>query len=224
MDIIVGSSRAKFLSPAKSFFTETWFRPGGRINDMNDLVDDHFMKIFPLCPVLANSKNFVYVVCGICDITEKLSNNQENYQEIIYTKDPNSNIQQMKNDYHNLKHYILQHNLIPVLATIIPTDITKANHFYLDKGKTSALHHTQSYDDMQQKIFTVCEEMNKFICEVNLTTQVRTLSLHTAVYHNTKNGKKYFKPTHLFDGIHANQHLTSKFNHMLQLTINNNRV
>jgi hypothetical protein len=223
MDIIIGSSRAKNLSHQSSLRTETWSTPGAKISDMHQSVDDHIMLNFPLNPLLVESRNFMYVVCGICDVTTKIKNKQEDYQEIVYNKDPLDNISQLKSDLLELRQYIIQNNLIPVLATIMPVDIKKANFFLLDHGKTSALKFSHKYDEMQKNIYHVCDEINNFIHSTNSTNNVHTLSLHSLVFHNTYNGKKYFKPNHLFDGVHADSVLTSKINRILHLTIVNNR-
>lgn len=223
MDIIIGSSRARNLGKGFSTFdVETWFQPGGKICQMHKLVDDHIMfhlpgYIYPL------EKNFLYVVCGICDITCKVKNYRENYQEIIYLQDPVENVSGMKVDIQNLAKYAQQNSLIPVISTIIPVHLEKANLYLLDNGKTSCLRHSHEYHSMNEQILSVCQDINSFIKEFNETNNVNTPDLCRTVYHNKTNGKKYFKHSQLYDGVHPDHDLTNRLNKVIKLTIENNR-
>jgi hypothetical protein len=220
MDIIVGSSRARYLGQdGKTLNVVTWYKSGGRIRDMEDLIDQHLLYN----PVQYAKKDYVYVVCGVCDITRKVKNYSKHYQEIIYDYDPSENIERMKQDYHHLTSYIYSRRLVPVISTVIPTHLETANHYLLEKNKTRYLAFESDYLIMQQKVLTVCKDINAFISDNNRERGVNTPALHDLVIHNKKKGRKNFKYSELFDGVHANEHLTNLMNVLLKKTITLNR-
>ena len=221
MDIVIGSSRAKYIGQdGKSLNVITWYRSGGRIVDMADLVDQHLFYNTPS----VGPKDHMYIVCGICDVTRKLRDNTINYQEIVYDYDPSTNLIAMRNAYIDLVQYIYSRSIVPVLATVIPTHLETANSFLLSHNKTSKLVYQHMYPSMQEKIITVCNEINSFIVENNRSRGLHTPALHDTVMHNKKKGRKNFKYSDLFDGVHANSKLTRQMNHVIRMTIVNNRM
>ena len=103
MDIIIGSSRAKYLGQDnKTLNVSTWYKSGGKIKDMYELVDQHLFYN----PISNSEKTHMYIVCGICDITQIKKDYCKHYREIIYNYDPDTNIIRMKDDFNSLTNYI----------------------------------------------------------------------------------------------------------------------
>jgi hypothetical protein len=226
MDVIVGSSRGRNLGVTLKnlFHMENWSVSGAQIYQMEEQVDNHYwLYIFPN-PLYPGESTYIYVVGGICDITTKLKNRAEGYQEIVYNKDVSSNISEVMDLYRHLCQHILSRDCIPVISTIVPVSVQKANNFLLDRNKTSVLYHTHEYFTMQNDVMAVCNALNPQIQELNKLQNVHTLSLHTSVFHNVKKGgKKCFQHINLFDGVHPNPTLSNRWEQILKMTIENNR-
>lgn len=224
MDIIVGSSRARDMgSGLTSYNIEKYYKPGGKILDMKELIDNHKIYNHGTSPLFPGEKFFVYTIVGICDITTKINNRKNNHCEIIYDQDYSENILTMQDHFLELESHIIANSLIPVFGTIVPVHLEKANNFLFDHGKTKFLKHSLDYYDMQTDILKVINAVNDFLTLRNDINNVNTLALHTTVLHNVKKGKKHLRHIDLFDGVHPNSKLSLKWNNILRQTINNNR-
>jgi hypothetical protein len=189
-------------------------KPGGKIRDMHGLVEQHVQSHRQS----RSPKNHMYVISGICDIARKLKCPGNNYQEIVCDADADALISHMKFDYNGLIEHIRSHNIAPILATIYPIDISKANRFYLDEAKTQRLIFTPEYPGMQAKLLYICKEINDFIIHKNEQLDLNTPRLHDPVM-----AGHTFCSTRLFDGIHPNDILSEELDNILCSTMLNNR-
>ena len=226
MNIVVGSSRTRDLDkvePLKSNETvEVWTRPGGRYADMKALIDQHLIYHHG-GPNLNHGQSHVYVVAGLCDITEKIKNKNSHYQEIIFRENPEIAITRIKSSIKDLQSYILSQNLIPIFCTIVPSHLEKQNLHSFDKGYTDHLDFISQYHNMQDEAMKVFEHLNTHIPIINSSLNMATPNVHNSVFHNKSGGKKYFQFSKLADGCHPTSELKTIWAKHIDRAIKENR-
>jgi hypothetical protein len=168
MNVIIGSSRSSKLDRVfkENHSVEVWSRPGGTYNSMKDLVDQHSIYHHG-GPAESDFQTHFYIVAGVCDVTNKVKNDAENYAEIIFSDSPESKIEKAKDSAKRLQNYILSFNYIPIFCTIVPAHIETQNLHNFQTGKTSSLKHSPAYNHMQDQAMQVFRSLNKFIPELN---------------------------------------------------------
>jgi hypothetical protein len=225
MNIVIGSSRTKGLNSVESLKSnkavEVWTLPGGKYNQMSELVDQHLIYCHG-GPMPPTEILHFYIVAGLCDVTKKLNNRNHHYTEVTYKEKPQQTFDRVIPDILNLKQYILSQNAMPIFCTIIPSHIQTQNNIWFDRGVTTSLCYAHEYDDMQSGALEAIRLINEEIPKINLASGLSTPYLHQTLSHKSK-GKRYFQYTLLSDGCHAGDKLKTLWAKCLNRAIKLNR-
>lgn len=171
----------------------------------------------------------VYIMGGIPDITQKISNYHHKsgkYTECIYTEPIQDTITRLTHAIDNTDSRIRQSGAVPCFCTITSCDIQKYNSHLLAQGKTYTLDHKENYPVMQTNLENALEAINKHIYTVNLKNKMSTPFCHTAI--RKRQGKKpryYYKHVYnlLRDGVHGTDATKDKWAEAIEGAIRNNR-
>jgi hypothetical protein len=110
MNIVIGSSRSRDLGKVEPLISnktvEIWSIPGGRYHQLKSSVDNHLMYHHG-GSTLQTEKTHFYIVAGLCNITRKISNRQDQYTEIVYDQIPALTAENAITEIQNLKQYVL---------------------------------------------------------------------------------------------------------------------
>ena len=149
------------------------------------------------------------------------------YKEVIFSKNPDSVIDDIKNEIAFCRTKILQRGALPIFATIPKLNLELYNKFLVDDNRTSDLRYTHKYPEMQSQIDLVIDRVNVFICETNRKLEVSIPFLHTTIMKRRgSKGKAYYKYLWdlMYDGLHAGNDLKKLWGESLTVAIQKNRA
>ena len=222
MNYLVGDSRVRGLRDyvPRLDFCDIWSRPGARVQNMFELVDD----LTILHHGESNTKAHFYFSVGICDITERLRG--PDYEEVIFNS---TQFQDRKvvlyQEIDRLASATRNQYAMPVFCTIYPLGLSVWNHHRLNTGRTNRLVHENSYSDMQRNLEIEIAEFNNYLVRTNINNGFTTPMMHRDLIHNRGRGRSIVRYNDLADGCHLNNSalLRCKTSLMVAYTKNKNR-
>ena len=226
MNVVVGASRARDIAKTilikSNPLVEVWSLPGGKYAGMKQLIEKHTLYHHG-CPPDSQETTQIYVIAGICDVSQKISSYKNKYKEIVLLENSNDCVTRVKNEIQNLHHHILDLNYSPIFATIIPTHLEKLNFHWLDHNVTMKLDYSHQYSIMQDGLLESIKELNAYIPTINKSLGLSTPCLHRTVLHNKSKGRSYFQHSRLHDGCHADESLNLSLAECLDRSFTLNR-
>lgn len=154
--------------------------------------------------------NFVYVIGGLPDTTEKIRD--YDYEEVIYSGTPAETVLNMENRFSRCAMDILQSGAVPCLATVAPMSLETWNGTRLQQGKTTHLIHHRHYSDMQSLHQSAIIQLNRKIININQHINVQTplLASHLIQKRGSNQGHR-FRANRLVDGCHPDQEVIDQW-------------
>ena len=209
MIILMAASRGGDMkSRLKRLIDIDHVEPGATLKTLTNHVVGTKDKPSIIPPVnQVKSAIFVYVMGGVCDVTERLESEDENYRyrEIVFLEEPEACADKVCRDIDNLAREIKEKDAIPVFATVTKANIGKYNQSELEAGKTSILYHSDFYDDMQKNSEIAIDIINGYIKRLNKANNVSTPLCHNVLIRRRGRKGKYrinnWKT--LRDGVHG---------------------
>ena len=206
MNILVSSSRGAGLPERMDlgpYPLRSDIKGGGKLKQLSQMA----LALLPP-PHRYKHTTHVYILAGIPDLTEKLYSKHPyyNYTESIFTEDPEQAIHRMKQEINTCAKTITDAGATPCFATITSCDIHKYNQTLLKDNKTSELLHKNYYEDMQTRLHTTIEEVNKYIAQTNREHNMSTPFCHTAIKKRSGKGTDAhytYRYSLLYDGVHG---------------------
>ena len=166
----------------------------------------------------------IYIIGGICDISEKRRNPMENAEEVIFGEEATTCTVRVCNIIQESADTISSLGCKPIYATIPPMSISDWNWHRYNVNRTSLLCHHRNYESMQQKLIEAVVEINKFIIRLNASTGAYPPYLAGTVMVNTP-GKASPRVhySRFVDGVHASPSLQLQWAHQLKKAMQKNR-
>ena len=220
MNLVVASSRGGGLQPLLPKGTFVSVNPGAGFK----VLCERALELLP-SPRSQQGMTHVYIVGGACDVTERKQSHR--YKEYVLYDSAESVIERMKQDILSCHSKISSHGVLVIFATIPKFNLETYNNSLLQRNKTTALYHTEHYQEMQDRINNVLNEINNFICETNRKHRVSIPFLHTTIMKRRGNKKRayYIYLWHLlYDGLHATDELKTLWAASLKAAIKKNRA
>lgn len=191
--------------------------PGARINFF-ETVDDRTI----LHNGETNTKAHFYVSVGICDITQKLGDN--NYEEVIFSSQNFiNNKTNLYREFDRLDSAIKNQYAVPVFCTILPMNLQAWNMHRLATNKTCRLLHTNNYAQMQQELEREVVELNNYLTSLNIANGMSTPMMHKDIEHNRGRGRKVLCYQNLRDGCHPNRTFFLKLKKTIMVAYSKNK-
>ena len=225
MDVFVATSRGRGLEEYFSIKSRTAISvlPGGLLEDLTEKAErllvsnpHKYEDVQDLHP------NFVYVLGGLPDLTEKVKD--RNYLEIIYNESTTTTTPKMITKLLAADQKIKSLNAIPCFSTISPMSLDTWNHHRLYTNKTSYLVHHHHYSDMNHLLNESIMDINNFIMDLNNINNVETPNFAASIIKKRGRGRDYrIKYNKLVDGCHPTKDVIKKWTVDLDIITSNNR-
>ena len=228
MDLIVASSRGKFMEPElrrlhpDPSILRVIAQPGAKLHELALMATEHL-------PWSNNPTDcHIYFLAGLCDLTYKdydprYSKNTR-YDEVFFIDSPQSAMLRMTDEIQIISESILSFGFKPCFCTIVPCSLRMWNETRVEQHKTSfLLHHTQ-YEDMQTNLITAICNINKYIISLNTQNKMYTPYIADTVISHC--GPKKAPRVHynrLKDGIHPTSNLRTMWINKMIKAMKNNR-
>ena len=165
---------------------------------------------------VTRGRNFMYMVGGIPDITDKIKDIDQHYEEVIFTHTPHRRAREVIRKYERASAAILETGTIPVFATIATMSLQNWNEWRYNEGYTSYFLHSEYYDDMQYFLNTTVEIINNAIFGINDTNLVETPHLAGHIQSKRGAGQGYrVRYSRLYDGCHPGWETIEKWQETL---------
>ena len=210
MNFIIGDSRVRGLKDTVSNlqFTEVWSRPGAKISDVFEMVEG----VTVLHHGAENSRSHIYIIVGICNLTDRLKDHRKKYEEVIFNKIKYyESKEKIKNELIELAKYAIKQYSAVIFCTIYPMNLSTWNHHRLKSRRTSYLQFESQYSEMQSDLEKAVCDFNQFIIKMNAETGLATPMLNRDFLRNRSKGRKEPRYCDLHDGCHPNVALNEKF-------------
>ena len=222
MNSLVGDSRTKNfkIDPLVKHLNDNWSKPGAGILAMEKLIrksvimhhgEDQF-----------DGKLHIYISAGICDVTTRILD--KDYEETIFDVTKSNAIKEkILKALDQIQRFTLSEDAMPIFTTIYPLSLKDWNNTRLRQNKTKTLRHSDKYDEMQQHLESLIEEINKKIVQLNVKIGMATPLIHKFLLHNRGKGKFAAKYNLLVDGCHPSPTLKQKIANSIKISISKNR-
>jgi hypothetical protein len=212
MNILLCTSRGRSIEPLLKPITDNGIEnrvayfTGASINRLANEAESMLID-----SNLRNPNTHFYVIAGIPDLTQKISDKNNQYEEVIFREQPEIAAQRVIRLYHRLIDRITTLNASVIICPIIPSSIKKWNFTRLHQKKTLYLEFPNYYSTWQTNLQMSITLANKQITEINrlnnLCTPFITRPVIKAIAADTKYKFSYF---HLPDGVHLDYQLSQK--------------
>ena len=228
MDLFVATSRGRELAEyfEKRSRAVFWFKGGRKLS----LLGDKAVKLYGenthlYTDVQDIHPNFVYILGGLPDLTQKIVDYYPHYyEEVVYTEDLSATYQRVTSTYTSLSQKIFDLNAIPCFSTIAPLDISAWNHHRLNTRATAHLLHHNHYADMTHFLNKAILHINDFITDLNEFNNVETPKFAGHVIKKRGQGKGHrFMFNHFEDGCHPSQYIIDQWINELEQVMSANR-
>ena len=223
MDYLLASSRGGGVANCMGagYHLVPHVLPGGTYKKLADKATE----VLPDSTVDHESKNHVYVLAGVPDITT-LVRSSPKHMECIYTDTPEHTLKHLKEQIDECADAITKKNAIPIFCTITPMNITLYNNYLLEDNKTKYLLHAEKYDHMQAQILPIFTEINRYIKTYNTDRGFTTPMCQFEIVKRHGKGRKGYYRNHwegLKDGLHATEKTRKGWATAIRVAINKNR-
>lgn len=178
------------------------------------------------------SNYHVYFLAGLCDITymDRYIDHRDRrgrphfYEEVSFVEDNSHAILRVTHIINSISSTIKSLGAKPCFITIPPCSIENWNLHRLNTGRTTHLiHHTQ-YQDMQNNLITVIQEINRTIVSTNNYNGMTTPFLAATIIKGSQPGNlNRIHYDRLVDGTHATTSTNDKWAKIILKTIKKNR-
>ena len=163
-------------------------------------------------------------VAGLPDLTEREKDYEENYEEVVYTREtPKETSYRLDSIYANASSIVKEEGWTPIFCTIIPMSLTDWNNTRLAQNKTHYLLHHNHYEDMQYHLNLAVELSNKSIVAINRSNHVHTPYLHNTII-KVDHQKHTYKFNRLVDGVHPNKAVLEQMSKIIYNAIKANII
>ena len=205
MNIIVASSRGFGLEKYLPANTSIHAKSGGTLKELRKKAKELIPPPYGL-----SRRPHVYFLGGVPNISRLIKEPGNHYKECIYDENPSETSDHFYNELLKTQNSMLKRGALPIFCTVPKFNLTLYNNDLLTRNRTSALHYTSQYEDMQKNLNTAIDSINSHIYQTNLKTKVSTPFLHCSVMERRgrKNKRYYIYKWELYtDGLHATDDL-----------------
>ena len=220
MNYLIGDSRVGgFKNKLSKFEVEdVWFKPGGRFENMNELVLD----LTILHHGEDNQRAHFYIWAGICNLTKKLRGDW--YEEVIFsTEEAENKRHELHSKIEQLSRTVTNQYAFPIFCPIIPMEIKTWNEHRMSVGRTNRLVFHEEYKEMQKSLEEEVTILNNHLIKINNENGMATPMLHNDFLHNRGKGRVSPRYKDLSDGCHATDPLIKRFKKSLLAAIETNK-
>ena len=230
MDYIVATSRGKQLV---EHFRETGVPgkalPGGKLTDITKAA----IQILRETGYDRRRDTMIYLIAGLPDVTIMLKG--KGYQEVIgQIRDPEELANEAYAKFEMSAAEIIAAGATPIYATVTPIAFKKWNEHRLQQGRTSLLHFSSDYFEMQKCHEKTLELLNMHITALNRDMARTTTSLNgslvtprlaSRVFKKVGEKRGYrFRQNLLVDGCHPVPEVVTQWIADLGEVMDTNRV
>ena len=219
MDLVVATSRGRSLA---HYFKYRWtahliWKKGARISQLVEEADKFLGK-----HKVNTRPHHVFFLAGLPDMTQRLKDKDDNYDEVTYTEPPEQTLDRISASITSAIYLISsQHHARVSFATITPISIKTWNEHRLNISRTSRLKHQQMYDTMQENLISATVMINKYILKINERNNIPTPRLAKKII--KKVGKKRKTPRVYYgklpDGVHPNESTAEEWIDIISMTM-----
>ena len=150
--------------------------------------------------------------------------NGQSYEEVYFTESKFDAAERMNKVVDEVAQDVLAFGAKPCFATIPTVSFYKWNvETRLLGGHTSLLLHSHQYDDMQEMLNYVTEEVNHHIVKTNVSNNMMTPDLAATIVEKRKDTPTRYHYSRMHDGVHPTNTLRRKWAKKLQRAIDINR-
>ena len=227
MNILIGDSRSRNLDKQDHLkgIVEVWAKPGAGLDRVSAMIEDHYFFHHGGQPI-HNGINHYYIMAGICQVTNKIRNPKERYEEVVYKETPNETLQKIIPQVANIRCQIKELEAIPVFCPLYPIDLFTWNDCRLNQSKTIQLKYQDEYETMQVALNQAIVQINEHLTQINRLENVATPMIHRCLQHNRKNRKpeNFTWQLHkMSDGCHPDDLLANEIAKSISRAIRINR-
>jgi hypothetical protein len=158
-----------------------------------------------------------YFLAGIPDLTIKIADKKEMYQEVIFMGSVPESVPKMEADMVATAGKIKQLGWKPVFCPIVPMSLKDWN----SPDRTSYLIHYHQYSDMQALLEETIIAINHIIRAINKSNHVYTPNIQKQII-KVNHGQYSFRYNRLHDGCHPNEQLVGHWCKTLNHAISTN--
>ena len=198
---------------------------GATINILKDLVQYHLNSLFTNAH--ANHHIHIVLAAGICNLTKKHHSPDGTYISYPFS---NSNTHNIISTLQNFKHHFQSQNVSVRIACIPSVSLHKNQEFSIANAKLNKpILSSQEIEEQQHQLNEDLKNINEEIITMNESSGVRNIRWDRDLLRcvtktrgrNSQNKKKIqkFNFNHLYDGVHADQYLKTKWYYFLCLSI-----
>ena len=220
MNYLIGDSRVRGfrnLLP-KSLVEEVWAKPGGKILDMEEMIND----LTILHHGETNVRSHFYIWVGICNLTKRLR--ERGYEEVIFCKqDFGEQSCVLYSQIESIATSVFSNYGVPIFCPIIPMHLETWNNHRLDMGKTTKLLQCENYAQMQEGLEQEVVIFNNRLIQLNKENGFATPMIYNDFAHSRGKGRVTLRYKDLVDGCHPNDALLQRFKKSLTASIRVNK-
>ena len=230
MNIIASTSRGRAVKP---FFITEYHHispyhfislPGGKFDSLTTMAVNFIHESTPTPKPV-----HVYFLAGLPDLTHKIRNSNEKYEEVIFEEKPEIATHRMISTIIKTHETILAKGARAIFCPIIPINISKWNITRHSQKKTCFLKHQEKYPIMQKDLHQTITSINQFIVTINkenhLATPFIDRNLITSIPAKSPNLQSKYKFSYIQfrDGCHPSEKIAHSWASALISSIDKNQ-
>ena len=231
MNIIVSSSRGRAVEPyfAGAYKSNIPYIyktvPGGKFNTLTRIALEHITK----SPNL-NKPVHVYYLAGLPDLTTKLRNRKDMYEEVVFNEEPQAAIDRMSSLIIQTHETITSLGAKAIFCPIIPINLTLWNTERQKQNKTSHLLYSPQYPIMQINLHHSITNINQLMVMINKENNLTTPFIDNKIITSLPAKPPHYKPRYKFsysqfrDGCHPSHEIAEQWAQKILQAIHENQV
>ena len=179
-----------------------YVRPGARLAQLTNTAE----YVIGVANKSKRMSGHAYFLAGIPDLTIKIAEKKERYQEVIFMGSVPESVPKMEADLVATSDKIKLMGWKPVFCPIVPMSLKDWN----SPDRTSYLIHYHQYPDMQALLEKTIIAVNHIIRAINKSNHVYTPNIQKQII-KVDHGHYSFRYNRLHDGCHPSEQLVENW-------------